>query len=176
MRRWRLWRDRRGAAAAEMALVTPLLMTIMWGSIELGNYFMDEHVLIKAVRDGARYAARQPFTQYNGCTATPADAPTTLHDNVQTIVRKGSLDASAGDRLANWASAVTSVTVQMACTTTNGSQTYSGIYAGNSVGTANAGPVVIVSASVPYQPVIGYDLFGLGLTLRARQQAAVTGV
>ena len=46
------------AAAAEMALVVPLLVILMFGSFELGRYFLDEHVVVKAVRDGARYASR----------------------------------------------------------------------------------------------------------------------
>ena len=57
-RRICLARDSRGAAAAEMALVLPLLLVILFGSLELGNYFMNEHTLIKAVRDGARFAGR----------------------------------------------------------------------------------------------------------------------
>ncbi len=50
----RLMGSNGGAAAAEMALVTPLLLIIMAGGLEVGNYFMDEHRLVKAVRDGAR--------------------------------------------------------------------------------------------------------------------------
>ena len=46
--------DTRANAAVEMALVAPLLLAILFGSVELGNYFMNEHELIKAVRDGAR--------------------------------------------------------------------------------------------------------------------------
>ena len=54
-------RDSRGVAAAEMALVTPLLAMIMFGAVELGKYFWDEHLVVKAVRDGARFASRQNF-------------------------------------------------------------------------------------------------------------------
>src|SRR5215217_7313983 len=54
-----LGHDVRGSAAAEMALVLPLLLALMFGSLELGDYFLSEHVLLKGVRDGAVYAARQ---------------------------------------------------------------------------------------------------------------------
>ena len=54
--------DVRGAAAAEMALVLPLLILIMFGSFEMGNFFWESHIANKAVRDGARFAARQNFT------------------------------------------------------------------------------------------------------------------
>jgi hypothetical protein len=63
--------DCRGAAAAEMALVLPLLLIILFGSLELGNYFMNEHTLVKAVRDGARFAGRQTFTNYTSCSGSP---------------------------------------------------------------------------------------------------------
>ena len=36
--------------------------SLMFGAVELGNYFLNEHSLVKAVRDGARYAARQDFS------------------------------------------------------------------------------------------------------------------
>ena len=58
-------KDRCGAAAAEMALVAPMLITLMFGSFELGNYFLSEHALAKAVRDGARYATRIAVTNYS---------------------------------------------------------------------------------------------------------------
>ncbi|MGL5837065.1 MAG: TadE family protein, partial [Sphingorhabdus sp.] len=62
---------RKGAAAAEMALVTPLLMIIMFGAFELGNYFYSQHVVTKAVRDGARFASRSLPIDVD-CTALPA--------------------------------------------------------------------------------------------------------
>ena len=172
-----LARDVRGAAAAELALVTPLLLIIMFGSVELGNYFMSEHALTKSVRDGARFAARRPFTNYGGCAATAASVPSTLSAEVKTLVRKGSLDATASDRLPNWDSTDASFTVQMKCSTSVGTQTFGGIYQGNSVGTANAGPVVIVSATLPYRPVLGsFGFTGRGFSLKATQQAAVMGI
>lgn len=172
-----LFREERGAAAAEMALVTPLLLIIMFGSVELGNFFMSEHALVKSVRDGARYAARQSFTNFSGCSTTAASVPAGLANDVKTLVRKGSLDNSAADRLPNWSSADATFSVTVSCDTSTGGQTFGGIYQGNNVGTANAGPVVIVSASVPYRPVLAsYGFTGVGLSLSANQQAAVTGI
>lgn len=171
-----LIRQSGGAAAAEMALITPLLLTIMFGSVEMGNYFMNEHALIKAVRDGARFAARKPFTNFSGCSATATDVPATLKSDVLTLVRKGTLDSTKADRLMNWDDAKVSFSVKSTCATSASGQTFGGIYSGNSVGTANAGPVVIVSAVVPYRPILGYKLIGLNLNLRANEQAAVVGI
>jgi TadE-like protein len=54
-------RDERGAAAAEMALMTPLLLILMFAPFELGNFYWSQHKVTKGVRDAARFAARQPF-------------------------------------------------------------------------------------------------------------------
>lgn len=169
----RLARDMRAAAAAEMALVTPLLLIIGMGAVEMGNYYLDEHRLVKAVRDGARYAARQDFSNYAGCTTTAANVPTTLKSNTQLIVQTGLL-SSGSDLLTNWGSAT--FTVQMTCTSTAGTQTLGGIYTNTSGGQPPA--VVIVTATIPYQPIAlsGFGFKATGYNLYAQEQASVTGV
>ena len=73
MRRLRhLSSDSRASVAVEMALVVPLLITLMFGGLEGAYYLWNEHIAIKAVRDGARFASRQPFTKYD----CGADIPT----------------------------------------------------------------------------------------------------
>jgi Flp pilus assembly protein TadG len=164
-------KDRRGAAAAEMALVAPLLCTIMVGSIELGSYFYNEHILVKAVRDGARYAARQNFTNYgsSGACASPTDAA--LIGNVRALVRT-SLLASASDRFPDIQDG--DITISANCSATVSGQSMTGIYRGRTVGA----PIVTVSAVVDYEPVIGgaFGFSGTGLKLNATQRAAVTGL
>ena len=92
-----LFRDRAGAAAAEMALVTPLLMIIMFGAMELGKYFLDEHVVAKAVRDGARYAARRSFTDYAGC-AVSGDVQDKIYRQAVTAAGSGCMAALDAER------------------------------------------------------------------------------
>ena len=177
MRRNRLFADGRGAAAAEMALITPLLLIILCGSIELGNYFMNEHTLVAGVRDGARYAARQNFSQYNGCGGSATAVPPTVSNNTKLVVRTGSLNGTAGDLLPNWADGSTTFTVTMTCVTTAGGVTMSGIYSGNSVGTAGAAPAVLVTARLPYRPLLAsFGWRGTGYFLNASQEAAVAGI
>src|SRR4051794_34439486 len=48
--------SRRGAAAVEMAMVAPLLFTLLLGSIEFGRAMMAGNVLTSAAREGARVA------------------------------------------------------------------------------------------------------------------------
>ena len=139
-----LIRNQHGAAAAEMALVTPLLLIIMCGAFEIGNYFLDEHILVKAVRDGARFAARQNFTNYSGLQRRRCRS--VAHRYPQR--RENGLVCGGTDRLPFWAA--TTISVTMTCTTTAGGQTMSGIYRGR----ASGAPIVTVSATVPYTPVL----------------------
>ena len=157
-------RDQSGAAAAEMVLVTPMLLILMFGAMELGNYFLDQHVVVKSVRDAARYAARQPFPDYTGCSVS-GDVVT----RTQNLTRTGQVTAGGTARLHYWTNPA-SVSVSVACDT---SGDYEGIYRGSATGA----PVVTVSASVPYTPLLGSIGFSTtGLTLNAQSEAAVAGV
>jgi Flp pilus assembly protein TadG len=49
------WR-RRAAAVVEMAVVTPLLVTLLFGIMEFGRRFMVYETLVQAAREGCRTA------------------------------------------------------------------------------------------------------------------------
>lgn len=166
-----LRRNRSGSAAVEMALVLPLLLTVMFGSAELGNYFMNEHALVKAVRDGARFAARQSFANYTACGGQPGG---TVVADTQSVVVTGYLNGST-IVMPNITPSDISVTTN--CATTAGGQTMSGIYSGRKVGgTPSGAQTVIVDASVGYTPIVGvFGFHSVGLTLNAKSEAAVTG-
>jgi len=163
--------DGRAAAAVEMALVAPLLLIIMFGSTELGNYFMNEHSLMKAVRDGARFAARQSFTWYDSSCSGQPDT-----DNVvtptQDVVMYGYLGGTAV-LTPNISRSDISVTTQ--CFTGSvGGQTMSGLYKNRT----NGAQIVTVSATVSYRPILAtaFGFSGLSTNLNATSQAAVTGL
>jgi Flp pilus assembly protein TadG len=165
-------RDCRGSAAVEMALVTPLLLALLFGSVELGNYFYDEHKLVKSVRDSARYAARQQFSNYSSCTGAPSDP---VPSNAELMARTGTLDSTAADLLPNWSSGTFSIS--MTCVTSlvdgsGGTYNLGGIYANVSA------PTVLVTVSLPYRSILGTALgfSSFGLTLNATQSAAVVGL
>ena len=158
----RLFWCRRGAAAAEMVLVTPLLLVLMFGAVEVGRYFLDEHVALKAVRDGARFAARHKFSEMP-CDGQPARAA-----EIRNLVRFGNIAGTGSPRLRYWTSGA-GITFSIRCTT----GTWSGIYSENPQGA----PVVTVSVTIPYVSLFG----GLGfdvsdLRLRAEAQSAVMGI
>jgi Flp pilus assembly protein TadG len=157
----RLATDTGAAAAAEMVLVLPILLVLMFGSVELGNYFLSEHVVQKAVRDASRYAARLPLANFDCASGTMTDATP-----VQRLARTGDPVGTAA-RLADWTSD-TMTTVSVTCDT---SGTYSGVYADFPSGV----PVVTVTSAVPYTTLFGTIGLGGTLTLNASQQAAVMG-
>jgi Flp pilus assembly protein TadG len=155
--------DRAGNAAAEMALVLPLLLVLMFGTFELGHYFYSEHIVQKAVRDAARYASRLPITNYPACVPTAG-----AEQQIRRVARTGAPDGSTSARLRGWtADSMTTVTV--VCDT---SGTYAGIYTVYPF--PDGVPTVTVAATVPYMSLFG--ALGLGnpsLNMRAESEAAV---
>lgn len=156
-----------------MALVLPLLLVILFGSLELGNYFMNEHTLIKAVRDGARFAARQSFTNYTACSGSPGG---TVVADTRNVVMNGYL---SGGSIVTPNIQATDIDVTTSCKSTAGGQAMSGIYIGRDVDgdTQDDAQIVTVSASVNYRPILAsYGFSGVGMTLNAASQAAVAGM
>lgn len=158
-----------GNAAAEMALVAPLVVLLIFGAMELGNLFYNQHLLSKAVRDGARYAARQPFSVYDmsACSiSSDAEART------RRLVRTAQLaSAGAPSRLPNWRESDEPSTIDINVTC-NTSGTYTGVYVQND----DVAAAVTVEASVTYTPLIGISAALSDVTLTAQSQAAVTGI
>ncbi len=165
-------RDQSGAAAAEMALLVPLLVILMFGSFELGHYFWNEHKVVKAVRDGARFAGRQSFSTFvctQGSTTT-VSATTGKGLEIDNLVRFGKLNVVANvDQpiVRNWTNPVT---IQVTCAP---AATYSGIYNGME---GNV-PVVQVAATTAYPSLfasLGFNSASLNLV--AESQSAVMGI
>lgn len=163
----KLFADRKGAAAVEMVMVTPLLLTIMFGATELGRFFWSEHQLIKAVRDASIYASRQPIDNFDCGTSSVSSAVTTATSN---IVRTG-LVSGGTNRLPNWSNGGASIALTLSCVTSAGGTTLSGIY------TANHGqvPVLTITATLPYNSIMSGFGIDKSFTMIATQQSAVMG-
>ena len=155
--------NKEGVAAAETAMVTPILLALLFGGFEIGKYFLDEHVVMKAVRDGARYAGRQGFaTMPCGGTATNETA-------IKNFVRFGNIAGTGNPRLPYWTNNST-ITVTITC---DSSGTYTGIYAGLTGGAKR----VLVNATIPYGSLfgaVGFDVTTLNVV--GQSQAAVMGI
>ena len=157
-----------GAAAAEMALVVPLLVTMMFGAFEAGNFFWSQHIVTNAVRDGARYAGRRPLSDYPGCAPNES-----VVDDTRNVTRTGRVSGGT-PRIANWTNPVTVEVLPTSPRPTPCNNLFSGgIYTNNPDGA----PVVTVTATVPYTGglfgVLGFDT--TGLSLQASAQASVMG-
>lgn len=162
---------RSGAAAAEMALVIPLLLMLMMGAVEVGNYFLAEHILVKGVRDGAAYAARQDVSSFDCASGTPTVSQT-VKDNTKSLVRTGQLSGGS-DRLPNWSANAAAFSMNLSCVTTANATAMTGIFTGSPSGKA---PVLTITAQLPYRPVLqSFGFRGTGYNLYASQQAVVTG-
>ncbi len=70
---WDTTRER-GAAVVEMAVVTPLLLTLLFGVIEFGNSFMFRQILTNAAREGARTSAIQATASDSAIRTAVRDA------------------------------------------------------------------------------------------------------
>jgi len=159
-----------GSAGAELALVLPFVLVLILGTLEGANYFYAEHKVAKGVRDGARYAARLAFSNYDCGTNTISGTALT---QIRNITRTGYPDAdnpvfSGADNpvIAGWTAA--NVTATLNCATGQG-----GLYAAVS---GNA-PRVRVNASVPYPALfIGSAIDPTAIRLRAVAESAVMGI
>ena len=161
--------DRTGAAAAEMALILPFLIVLLFGAFEAGNFIWTHHKLVTGVRDGARFASRMDVQAF--CDGANTIMPGALRDRIVLLTRTGQIDdANARPRVPGWEQG--QVTVTVAC------QAFAdtGIY--ETLG--EAGPVVTVEAhDVPYRSLFGR----LGVIeadgearMTAQSSAAVIGI
>ena len=170
-----------GAAAAEMVLVTPMLLILLFGSVELGNMLLDEHALEKQVRDGARFAARMQLNSAYNCPGTVFQDANAA-DTIIKVTKDGVVSGTGNPRwVGYWARTCNGQTptlaVSVRCVAKSDIDTdatgYTGIYTslGGSI------PVVTVTGAVKYRSLfnaIGFD--GTNVCLRAKSEAAVQGL
>ena len=165
--------DKNGAAGAEMALMVPMLLVIMFGSFEMGHFFWSEHKVVKAVRDGSRFAARQPFQKFS-CAQTDillgdgsTNADTALITQVKNLTRTGNVAGTGNAKVRGWTNS--QITISVSCP---GTALTTGIYKG----LTNA-PRVTVAATVPYPSLFGALGFNaVSISLNGQAQSPVMGI
>ena len=157
--------DTRGAAAAEMALILPLSMLLLFTGFEAGHYFYQQHQVSKALRDGARYAARQSFDDINCRSGATIDS--TVASNIRALTRTGQISGGAS-RISNWVDG--DITVSVTCPTVAESQT--GIY-----DSGEPAPQVNVTTNFNYDSLFnGLGIITNSATIGGTQQATVMGI
>jgi Flp pilus assembly protein TadG len=170
----RFRKDSKAAAAAEMALIMPMMFALMFTTFEGGNYMWTEHKVVKGVRDGARYAGRLPFGSFT-CSGIDSAAEA----NIKNLTRTGKITGGTA-KVKGWADDDISVTVDCDNDDALG---YSdqGIYTNwtpVASGVPHPGaPHVTVSTVVEYPAIVGLLGFDTsGVIVRAQANAPVTGI
>lgn len=138
-----------------MVLVLPILIVLMFGSVELGYYFYTEHRTIDLARNYARYAARSVVLDDAACPSA-------------TAIETNILDRIAQDMpgITDWA---TNSEVTIDCN--------SGFTTGLYEATGRDGPVATVTLQGTYPGLFAFLGFtDQNLTVNATQHAAVIGL
>jgi Flp pilus assembly protein TadG len=137
-----------------MALMLPMLFALLFGGLEAGHFFWREHQLVKAAREGARFAGRQPMESFD-CTAGTVTSET---KNSIALATKANLTGSP----------TVAVAVEPCLAGSN-----TGLYGAQ----ANGAPIVTVTVSMDYPSLLanlGFDAFNLRVGSSA--QSAVMGL
>ena len=157
----RFTRDQRGAAAAEMVLILPLALALMFTMFEGAYYMICEHRVVKGVRDAARYAARLDLINY----ACPGASFSGNAGAIKNLARTGALTGGTAN-VPGWVDADVSVTVT--CSSGQG-----GIYVSN----GGYAPKVSVSTRVAYPSLMSTLGFTQSaLLIGASAQSPVIGI
>ena len=158
-----------GAAAAELALMLPVMLALIFTTFEGGNYLLNEHKVIKAVRDGARYASRLSYNEFDCASGTVSATATTA---ILNMTRTGTPDGTGFPRFTAGANDTFDVTLDCATSGDTASYENNGIYREK-----QEVPRVLVNAVVGYKSLfstLGFDTSSA--VVRAQAQSAVTGI
>lgn len=166
--------DTRAAAAAEMALIMPMALALIFTTMEAGYYFQTEHKAAKYMREAARYASRTDF-EYFDCSGsgawqnssvTGAPSATNVQSQIKNVALSG-FPASSSPRIAGWEAS--DITVSVSCNDSYGTGLYS------SLDDASA-PIVQVETRFDYTPILGLLGFNVNpIDVVAQAQGAVVG-
>lgn len=160
----------RGAAAAEMALIVPLAVLLMFSALEAGHYIYQEHQVVKGLRDGGRYAARQSFDVINCRGGSPSAIPAGLETEVKNLTRTGKLSGGTA-RVAGWDN--TDITIEVDCPPPLAGETeHTGIY-----DSGEPPPQVTISTNFNYNSLFnGLGVLTDSISLNGSHQATVMGI
>lgn len=139
----------RGLAAAEAAVVLPLLLLLFLATAELGRAFLHHNTLSKSVRDGARYLAANVVDDFTSTIdVTPA-----VETAAKNLARYGNINGTGSTLLPDYIDGHLTVDVPDA-------------------------EHVTLAANYPFQPMLFNTLptfgYGEGVNLLFTMQASVT--
>ena len=153
--------DRKGAAAAEFVLTLPIMFALMFGAMEAGHFFWTQHKIVKAARDGVRYATRMEVADLCANDAQTLTA-------IRNVTVTGQVAGGGNPKVPGWNP--NDVVVTVSCDSFVDTGIYSDL--------GEKGPLVTVSSGIVTYPSI---LGGLGFIddtygLSAKSSSAVMGI
>ncbi len=144
-----LFRDERGTAFLESAIVLPVVVLLLFGIIEIGRALQQHHALTKAVRDAGRYLARV----YLDCPATADPDWAAAKAAAQNLALTGQL--SGGTPLIDGWTAASFAIADPTCDTWSGREVQ----------------LITITGDVPYQDLGFIDALGVApFRMRAQHQ------
>jgi Flp pilus assembly protein TadG len=146
-----LMRSTRGVAAVELALLAPLLLILTFGAVDIVRALRDYNVVSKSIRDSGRFLARVPIDCTQAAGSRIASADQTTARQLAMTGRIGLSPAVAANRLVDYWSADSTVTIQVNCLSNNAADNLCG-GAGETIACRgeNVIPVVTISTDIPY--------------------------
>jgi Flp pilus assembly protein TadG len=162
-----LWRDQRGTALLEGAIVTPFLCILCFGVYEFSNFFYKQHLVSTGVRDAARYLGRvldpkDPYAPTTAFDLTPSYSDAL--PMAQNLATTGITGSGGTLRVKGWDPVLVSAALD---DVPNPANTYHG-----------PDPIWIVTVSTDFTPAsLGFMGF-FGFTdppIRVRHQERVLG-
>ena len=153
----RFFSETRAAALVEFTLVFPFLLVFLAGLSEFGFAMHQQHIVQKAVRDAARYAARTNYA-IRSCPLSAQPEWTQMVTNATTVALYGNLASSGSLLIPTWTGS-RGVDVQVTEACFDPASTTPPIF--STAGAGNNIPVITVSASAPYAGVGLLSAIGL---------------
>jgi|GEM_PF-1792972 len=154
----RLTRSVSGVAAMELALLSPLLLLLTFGSLDIVRALRDYNVVTKSMRDSTRFLSRVPIDCSQAAGSRISNALQTTARRMALTGQVGVAPENADDRLVDYWTDEASVTIQVNCISNTSADNLCGAEGAT---TACKGgdliPVVVVSADFSY--------VGMGLSL-----------
>lgn len=165
--------ETRAAALVEFTLVFPLLLVFLAGLSEFGFAMHQQHIVQKAVRDAARYAARTNYALKSCPLSTQPEWSQMVTDST-TVALRGNLAASAPLLIPTWTGS-RGIDVQVTETCIDPASISPPIF--STAGGGNNIPVITVSASAPYAGIGLLGVIGLSaFEIRAAHSEIWTGL
>jgi Flp pilus assembly protein TadG len=144
---WRLGRATEGIAAVEFALILPVILVLLFGTISIGRLLNDYHIATKSVRDATRYLSRKDITI--DCATIDNTQPEVVEAKNLALTGKTNGVPATEPLIGGWTN-LASITVVPDCHD-NSTNTFRGFYNGQ----ANIHSLVM-TANVPFNFMWGW--------------------